>query len=213
MASADRVSSWRRRAPVVVLALGLVTAAAGFGHALVSGPALPHTGTVPPAHAGPFPAPAQEALEPVSLSEVPQRMRLSAMGVDAPVQPVLPGPDRQLSVPESPDVVGWWSAGAAPGSRTGTVVLAGHVDTHSAGPGALFRVAELQPGDRLEVTSAHSTTRYRIAAVRSYPKASLPADLFDRTGNPRLALITCGGLFDDSTRQYEDNIVAYAVPA
>lgn len=140
-------------------------------------------------------------------------MRLSAMGVDAQVQPVLPGPDRQLSVPESPDVVGWWSAGAAPGSRTGTVVLAGHVDTRSAGPGALFRVAELQPGDLLEVSSAHGTTRYRIAAVRSYPKASLPADLFDRTGNPRLVLITCGGPFDDSTRQYEDNIVAYAVPA
>lgn len=134
------------------------------------------------------------------------------MAVDAPVQPVLPGPDQQLGVPESPSVVGWWSAGAAPGARRGTVVLAGHVDTRSAGPGALFRVADLQPGDPLEVTSAHSTHRYRIAAVRSYPKASLPADVFDRTGHPRLVLITCGGPFNDSTHEYDHNIVAYAVP-
>jgi hypothetical protein len=170
---------------------------------------------VPPAHTGgsPEPAAAQETPVPVSPSELPQRLRLSTLGVDAPVQPVLTGPDRQLGVPESPSVVGWWSAGAAPGSRHGTVVLDGHVDTRSAGPGALFRVADLRPGDPIEVTSTHSTTRYRIAAVRSYPKASLPADLFDRTGHPRLVLITCGGSFNDSTREYDDNIVAYAVPA
>lgn len=208
------MSSWRRRVPEALLALGLVAAAAGLGHALAGGPALPNVGIVPPARAGasPAPVPEREALEPVSLSKVPQQVRLPTMGVDAPVQPVLPGLDQQLGVPESPSVVGWWSAGAAPGSRHGTVVLAGHVDTRSAGPGALFRVADLQPGDPLEVASEHSTTQYRIAAVRSYPKASLPADVFDRTGNPRLVLITCGGPFNDSTDEYDDNIVAYAVP-
>jgi hypothetical protein len=207
------VSSWRRRVPEALLALGLVTVAAGLGDVLASGPALPQVGTVPPAHAGPAPAAEQEALEPVSPSEVPQRVRLPTLGVDALVQPVLPGPDQQLSVPESPSVVGWWSAGAAPGSRHGTVVLAGHVDTRSAGPGALFQVADLQPDDPLEIISEHSTTRYRIAAVRSYSKAALPADVFDRTGHPRLVLITCGGPFNDSTHEYEHNIVAYAVPS
>ncbi|MEV0700235.1 class F sortase [Saccharopolyspora sp. NPDC050389] len=208
------MSSWRRRVPEILLVLGLVTVAAGLGHALASGPARPHTGTVPPAHTGspPEPASAPEAPVPVSPNEVPQRVQLPTLGVDAPVQPVLPGPDHQLGVPESPGVVGWWSAGAAPSSRRGTVVLDGHVDTRSTGPGALFRVADLQPGDPLKVTSTHDTTRYRIAAVRSYPKASLPADLFDRTGHPRLVLITCGGLFNDSTHEYDDNIVAYAVP-
>ncbi|MEV6227818.1 class F sortase [Saccharopolyspora shandongensis] len=198
--------------PEALLTLGLVTVAAGLGHVLASGPTLPHVGTVPPAHTGPAPAAEKEALEPASPSEVPQQARLPTLGVDAPVQPVLPGPDQQLGVPESPSVVGWWSAGAAPGSRHGTVVLAGHVDTRSAGPGALFQVADLQPGDPLEITSAHSTTRYRIAAVRSYSKASLPADVFDRTGHPRLVLITCGGPFNDSTHEYDHNIVAYAVP-
>ncbi|MEU6262735.1 class F sortase [Saccharopolyspora shandongensis] len=188
------MSSWRRRVPEALLALGLVTVAAGLGDVLASGPALPHIGTVPPAHAGPAPAAGQEALESVSPSEVPQRVRLPTLGVDALVQPVLPGPDQQLGVPES-------------------VVLAGHVDTRSAGPGALFQVADLQPDDLLEIISAHSTTRYRIAAVRSYLKASLPAEVFDRTGHPRLVLITCGGSFNDSTHEYDHNIVAYAVPS
>ncbi|MEV0055613.1 DUF4142 domain-containing protein [Saccharopolyspora shandongensis] len=65
----------------------------------------------------------------------------------------------------------------------------------------------------LEIISAHSTTRYRIAAVRSYLKASLPAEVFDRAGHPRLVLITCGGTFNDSTHEYDHNIVAYAVPS
>ncbi|WP_395475404.1 class F sortase [Saccharopolyspora spinosa] len=207
------MSSWRRRAPVVVLALGLVTVAAGLGHALVSGPSLPHIGTVPPAHAGLSPAPAQQALEPVSLSEVPQRMRLSAMGVDAPVQPVLPGPDRQLSVPESPDVVGWWSAaprrvlGPARSCWLGTSTPAAPVRVRCSGWLNSSRAILSRSPPR----TARPGTGSRQCAVT--PRHPCLADLFDRTGNPRLALITCGGPFDDSTRQYEDNIVAYAVPA
>ncbi|MGP4018740.1 class F sortase [Saccharopolyspora sp. 5N708] len=196
---------------MTLLVLGLAMVAAGVGRALVSGPALPNIGTIPPAHSGSPPASAS-AQEAVSPSEVPQRVRLPTLGVDAPVQPVLSGSDQQLGVPESPFEVGWWSAGAAPSSRRGTVVLDGHVDTRSAGPGALFRVADLQLGDPLEVTATHGTTRYRVAALRSYPKASLPAELFDRTGHRRLVLITCGGPFNDSTQEYDDNIVAYAVP-
>ncbi|MDA3624704.1 class F sortase [Saccharopolyspora sp. WRP15-2] len=189
-----------------------MTAAAGLGYSL-SGPSLPHSGTVPPAHSPSDPVEKREVLEPVPDGEVPQRIRMPSVGVDAPVQPVLLGPDQQLDVPESPAVVGWWSAGAAPGSRAGTVVLAGHVDTRSAGPGAFFEVADLNPGEIVEVISASRTTRYRVEALRSYPKDFLPMDVFERTGRPRLVLITCGGRFDDGIRQYEDNVVAYAVPA
>ncbi|WP_184731753.1 class F sortase [Saccharopolyspora phatthalungensis] len=201
--------------PEILLALGLMVGALGLGHALTSGPRLPHTGTVPVAHTerSSAPAAAQEKPVPASPNQVPQRVRLPPLGVDAPIRPVLPGPDRQLGVPESPGVVGWWSAGVAPGSRHGTVVLAGHVDSRRDGPGALFRVADLEPGDPVTVTTAQAALRYRIEAVRSYPKESLPEDVFDRTGRPRLVLITCGGTFDDSTRQYDHNIVAYAVPA
>ena len=44
------------------------------------------------------------------------------------------------------------------------------------------------------------------------PKAELPAELFSRAGPPRLALITCGGAFNDTTRHYADNVVIVAEP-
>jgi hypothetical protein len=36
--------------------------------------------------------------------------------------------------------------------------------------------------------------------------------VFDRTVATRLVLITCTGIFDDTTRSYQDNLVLYGVP-
>jgi hypothetical protein len=46
-----------------------------------------------------------------------------------------------------------------------------------------------------------------------YPKATgLPPAIFARDGPQQLVLITCGGPFDPSTGNYEDNIAAFATP-
>ena len=100
-----------------------------------------------------------------------------------------------------------------PGQR-GTAVLAGHVDSRTQGRGALYELRDLAIGDPVEVVLADGTVqRWRVTAVRQYPKATLPYDeVFTRAGAPRLALITCGGEFDRTERSYLDNIVAYAEP-
>jgi hypothetical protein len=93
-------------------------------------------------------------------------------------------------------------------------VLDGHVDSATAGPGALLRLVDLQPGDNVTlVTDDHQQLTYAVAARRVYAKAgNLPADLFARTGPPRLVLITCGGPFDSATGSYQDNVVVFATP-
>jgi hypothetical protein len=45
-----------------------------------------------------------------------------------------------------------------------------------------------------------------------YDKDSLPDKLWRKSGPETLALITCGGDYNRSTRRYEQNIVIYAVP-
>ncbi len=142
----------------------------------------------------------------------PLRLLFSALPVDAPVVPVDVAPDGSLDVPADPALVGWWRAGSRPGSATGTVVLAGHVDTDATGPGALFRLADARPGDRVVVATAGGGIGYEVQAVRRYAKARLPADTFATDGRPRLVLITCGGAFDRRSRGYADNVVVYAVP-
>jgi hypothetical protein len=53
---------------------------------------------------------------------------------------------------------------------------------------------------------------HRVVAVRSWPKADVPAETFDVGGGPRLVLISCGGSFDEAMRRYRDNVVVHAVP-
>ena len=84
-----------------------------------------------------------------------------------------------------------------------------------AGPGALFRLTKLHPGDGIFLTTvARQVLRYTAIGRRAFTKADpLPGSLFAVTGAPRLVLITCGGRFDRSNRSYQDNIALFAMPA
>ena len=119
-----------------------------------------------------------------------------------------------LGVPQNVRQVGWWRAGAAAGSASGTVVLVGHVDSAQQGAGALFPLRRLNPGDRVVLSGARGErTVYVVSARRQYPKRSLPqTEVFGQGSRPRLVLLTCGGQFNTATRHYEDNVVVYATP-
>lgn len=201
----------------VIVGLGLIVTA-GVGSTIGVG-ATPQVGRVPAVQAtAPGPtvraAPRSGTRAPSARAgQAPQRLALPSLRVDAPITPVATLPGGGLAVPANPEVLGWWQGGARPGTGQGTVVIDGHVDTAADGPGALFHLRELRPGDPVVLSTDHGPQRYLIAALRSYLKADLPAEVFARRGQPRLVIITCGGAFNEKTRQYADNIVAYAVPA
>jgi hypothetical protein len=143
----------------------------------------------------------------------PTAIAIPSLRVQATVTPVSAGPDGSLGVPPDPHVLGWWSGGAAPGDRYGTVVIDGHVDTAAEGPGALFHLADIAVGSRVVVQTVAGEIDYTVAARRSFPKTELPPTTFTTTWPPTLVIVTCGGPFDAASRHYEDNVVAYAVPA
>ncbi|KQX64388.1 hypothetical protein ASD06_09395 [Angustibacter sp. Root456] len=156
----------------------------------------------------------------VDESFTPARIVMSRPAVDARIQPVDVLPDGNLVIPEDVRTVGWWRSGAAPGSPVGTVVLAGHVDSASAGPGALFHLDDAPvgsritlSGDRIDTSGTASSQVYEVVGRRRYAKAALPAaSLFAQGRTPRLVVITCGGDFDPVTRHYTDNVVVFAEP-
>jgi hypothetical protein len=123
-------------------------------------------------------------------------------------------PDGSLALPDSPHTVGWWIGSAAAGDPRDGTLLAGHVDSAREGLGALAALRDLGTGDRIVVIDAFGVRHaYAVAARRSYPKYALPRDVFRISDRPGLTLVTCGGPFDQRTRQYRDNVVVYAVPA
>jgi hypothetical protein len=189
----------------------------GGGLLLASGTSAPaaaaaSVGSVPPAVPDVPDRPGRSATPtPTPTPSPPTAIRIPALGVRAAVVPVL-APGGALDVPADPQVIGWWSAGPRPGSAAGTVVLAGHVDTAERGLGAFAALLRTEPGTRIEVVAGPATVRYVVAARVRYPKSTLPPDVLASYGRPRLALLTCGGAFDERTRHYTDNIVVIGLP-
>jgi LPXTG-site transpeptidase (sortase) family protein len=132
-----------------------------------------------------------------------------AIGVQAPVTPIRTE-DAALTPPSDPQQVGWWSGGARAGAAEGAAVVTGH--TVHTGGGAFDDLDALAPGDRVLVRSASDDLAYRVASVRVLSRDELArrsAEVFGRTGPPRLVLITCE---DWDGTEYRSNVVVTAKP-
>jgi sortase (surface protein transpeptidase) len=151
--------------------------------------------------------------QPAAAEFVATRLHIPALRVDAAVVPVVSA-QRTLTPPENPRQVGWWVASALAGSGTGSVVVAGHIDSAESGPGALFHLDQIKAGQIIDLSDHSNTVRYRAISMRFYAKsAGLPTALFNATGPARLVLVSCGGTFDRAKRSYRSNVVVIAAPA
>jgi hypothetical protein len=144
----------------------------------------------------------------------PTRVRIASPAIDARVYPVaIDTRNGVLAVPASLSRAGWWRDGAAPGARSGAVLIAAHVDSARGGEGAFFRLHRVRPGEQVQLSTAGgAAVAYRVVSVRSYRKDALPTGIYSHGGAPRLVLVTCGGPFDRASGRYRDNIVVTAVP-
>lgn len=141
----------------------------------------------------------------------PTRVRIDAIGVDAPLDAVGLDEDRVVVVPDDIDVAGWYELLAAPGDAGPTVVV-GHVDGGGRA-GVFHRLGTLDAGDRIELDRGDGrTVTYQLLEVTQVPKVDFPTRAI--FGDPRddvLHLITCGGPFDRAAGAYRDNVIATAV--
>ncbi|MEU0108453.1 class F sortase [Streptomyces sp. NPDC006251] len=132
------------------------------------------------------------------------------MSLSAALVPVEVGADGRLRVPEDGRSAGWWKDTAPPGSRRGTTVIAGHVDTRR-GAAAFAPLSRADTGDLVQVTTGGSTFGYRVRAVTVRRGGTLPPELIVTGGPPRLVLITCTGPYQPGSG-YRDRLYIDAVP-
>ena len=161
------------------------------------------------------PAPAVSAdapVRPLSFS-VPVQVAIPAICVHASVIPLGENPDGTVRVPplSRPRLTSWFDGGSAPG-QAGPAALYGHVYTAASGPAVFYRLGDLVPGDRVDITRAdHRVAVFAVYRVAEYPKSAFPTmTVYGDTPGPELRLITCGGAFDASAGSYLDNIIVYA---
>ncbi|MCF6509776.1 class F sortase [Blastococcus sp. MG754426] len=171
----------------------------------------------PPAGEDVFALSEQAAAGPVE----PAWLAIPAIGVDAPVEhrgtvtyenPFTGRTVEGYGVPESMLTTSWWSDGPAPGSGRMAVVL-GH--QQDGGDAVFDRLHELRPGDEVVLRDAvGAALRLTVLAepLTGLDKAT-PALSDALNGHPAeadLALVTCGGEFDDAAGTSTDNTVVFA---
>jgi sortase (surface protein transpeptidase) len=141
----------------------------------------------------------------------PTAVEIPSIGVRSDLSLLRLDESGAIEAPGDFDVAGWFSLGPQPG-QPGPAVIAGHVDSRD-GPAVFYRLHELAAGDEVIVHRADGTAiRFTVTDARSYPKAAFPTEsVYGPVPGPELRLITCGGEFDTSRRQYRENVVVYAV--
>lgn len=143
----------------------------------------------------------------------PTMIDIPAIGVHSGLLTLGLNRDGTIQVPPlfaRPSKAAWDEYSVTPG-QAGTSVIEGHIDTYQ-GPSVFFRLGALRPGDKVNVTLANGMVAvFQVTGVRQYSKTSFPTLAFyGDTPYPSLHLVTCGGNFDNATRQYLSSTVVYA---
>jgi sortase (surface protein transpeptidase) len=142
----------------------------------------------------------------------PIMLDVPSLGISAEIKGVGTDSNRAMEVPDDFNTVGWYRYGPSPG-EPGNSVIAGHLDDHR-GRSVFFDLQYVEVGSKISVTYEDgSDQEFRVSEKRAYDAGNLPSTrLFNRDGNPALALITCGGSWDSSAGRYSETVVVYAEP-
>lgn len=215
MRASARVRTAAATAAVVALSLlsGCALIPSGVGAQPPASPSPSATAQTPPRPAVDVPVipAAPRAVEPVPQ---PQSLTVPDASLAVPVVAVGVFADGFMEIPEDPAVAGWYRFGPAPASGEGNTVIAAHVDSATYGIGPFSRLRDLGVGAAVTVSDESGRDwAYRVESVTEYVKSELPDELFARSGERTLVLITCGGPFDPALGHYRDNIVVVAGPA
>lgn len=169
-------------------------------------------GTVSTAAPTPVPTPAPTRKAATANGLVPVRIEIPAIRVNAPVMKLDLNRDGTVQVPpvDQHNLAGWYDRGAHPG-QTGSSVILGHVDSFT-GVSVFFYLKTLRRGDTVKVARADgSTAVFSVDGVQVAAKSAFPTNsVYGPVKYPALHLVTCGGPFNQSDRQYLDNIIVYS---
>jgi LPXTG-site transpeptidase (sortase) family protein len=197
------------------LLAGCAASPQGIGGAATSDP--PQEASRPAAAAPPVAVPdiprQSTALEDQPVAPPPpSRLEVPALGIDMAVQPAGLDGQGRMGLFDDPAIAAWYRFGPAPASAAGSTVIAAHVDSLQYDVLPFARLRDAAPGTEVVVTDAAGTRHvYAVQSLQVIEKSDVDWDAaFDRSGAPRLTLVTCGGEFDYEQRRYLSNLVVTA---
>lgn len=156
-------------------------------------------------------APTAAALPAIGPAEIPLRLQIPKLSIDAKVQQVGKTASGAMGTPNNFTDVAWYKLGTPPG-QVGSAVIDGHVDNGLSLAGVFKHLDQVSAGDSIYVvTQSGAKLHFIVEETDSYPIADVPlAKVFARNDAARLALITCSGAWVPGKKTYDQRLVVYA---
>ena len=144
----------------------------------------------------------------------PVQVLYPEIDADIPVEPRGVASDGQMDIPDDAAQAAWYQYGKAPADEVGTTVISAHAGSVETPVGPLYALKDSRPGEEVTVLDeAGAAHHYEVTQVEQLGKDGLDfAPYFERTGQHRLVLITCGGQWIDERGSYADNVIVVAEP-
>jgi LPXTG-site transpeptidase (sortase) family protein len=145
--------------------------------------------------------------------DLPRLISIEKLAVEARVLNIGVNRQNQMQTPASIFDAGWYNSSAKPGGA-GAMVINGHVSGPSK-PGVFKKLKTLVSGDVIQIEKGDkSTVQYEVVSSES-----VSADKVDMIkllnsavpSKPGLNIITCGGVFNSETSEFESRTIVYAV--
>ena len=196
---------------LLILLFMMVTLGAGLGYQLVHRPpsAIQLPQTVSPQTVDQTISSAS-ATPQISVGK-PVTFAIPTINVSAEVEHVGMDSKGRMDVPKKWQNVAWFNLGYRVG-QNGNAVIAGHFDRENGDPAVFYDVPKLKTGDKLIVTTDDGKKlTFQITDLKTFDHDKVPLkELFGPSPIPKLNLITCGGTWDEITKNYEKRIVVYS---
>jgi sortase (surface protein transpeptidase) len=140
----------------------------------------------------------------------PVRIRIPALGIDAPIVNLGLNANKTLQVPKGDFEVGWYTGSPKPGA-IGPSVMVGHLDS-VRGPAIFQNLSRLKAGDIIEIVRKDgSKATFQVDTQEKYSQNKFPTEkVYGSIDYPGLRLITCAGTYSRLKGRYSDNLVIYA---
>lgn len=143
-------------------------------------------------------------------SELPVRLVIPKINVDAPFEYVGITPLGAMDVPKLPADVGWFNLGPRPGDN-GSAVVAGHFGWKNNIPAVFDNLSKLQIGDEINVIDEKgATSTFIVREIGTYGSKGDAANVFGSNDNKaHLNLITCEGTWNATLKSYSNRLVIF----
>lgn len=131
------------------------------------------------------------------------RLVIPAAKVNAPVQVKGVNARNEMENPDGKDNVAWYNFTDRPGFGP-NAVFSGHVDWYTGEQGVFWYLRDLKQGDEVIVRMTDGTElKYRVTENKTYPASQAPvAEIIGPTSTEVVTLITCDGVFDRRSQDY-----------